>query len=181
MATDIPELPFAPESNQNLSQTREIERNREMTPAANLSDTQLNAIDLLLQGFNETQAAQALSINRRTLYHWKTHDEDYREALAEARHQFHATVTDRLESIVYKATNTLVKFLEDPTDASRMKAVKILLNVSQPLQTRPAPKATTDPNPKGDRQLLFPPARPRTKGGLTKPSHRSTTHLAPGH
>jgi DNA-binding CsgD family transcriptional regulator len=157
MATDLPELPFAPESGQNLSQTRDFERNREISPGANLSDTQLNAIDLLLQGYNETQTAQALSINRRTLYHWKTHDEDYREALAEARHQFHATVTDRLESIVFKATSTLVKFLEDPTDASRMKAAQILLNVASRYKPEPPPKRPQTPTQKEIANYYFPP------------------------
>jgi hypothetical protein len=145
MTTSSPESQFAPESGQNSHQTGDFERTWEDAPTNNLSDIQIRAIELTVQGYTDTQTAQFLSINRRTLYEWKKHNEEYREVLAEAREQMHASVTDRYENIVFKATSTLVKFLDDPTDASRMKAAQILLNIAsryKPIPEKRRPELT---------------------------------------
>jgi hypothetical protein len=145
MTTSSPDSHFAPESEENSHKTGDFERTWENAPTNNLSDIQIRAIELSVQGYTDTQTAQFLSINRRTLYEWKTHNEEYRETLAEARQQMHASVTDRYENIVFKATATLVKFLDDPTDASRMKAAQILLNIAsryKPIPEKRQPKLT---------------------------------------
>jgi hypothetical protein len=150
MSTDSPQSHSAPESNENFSKPGEVERNWDIPTAANLSDIQLRAIELIIQGYNDTQAAQILSINRRTLWHWRNFDENYRDALTEARHQFHATVTDRYESLIFRATAILVKFLEDPTDTTRMKAAQILLNIASRYKPAPAPRRATNNLPEDD-------------------------------
>jgi hypothetical protein len=131
----------------NPVDSRHSQTYSDTTAAQNLSDLQLRAIELIIQGHNDTQTARILSINPKTLWRWKNLDEDYRQALAEARHQFHATVTDRYENIVFKATAILLKFLDDPANSSRMKAAQILLNIAQPLQTRANSQAPTRQSP----------------------------------
>jgi len=59
-----------------------------------LDEIRFRAIELTIQGLSDTQIAERLMINRRTLWRWKTHDEDYRWALAEARTQAYSTVAD---------------------------------------------------------------------------------------
>ncbi len=157
MTIDSPHSHFAPDSNENSPETGTFRKYPEISPTANLTEIQLRAIDLLLQGYNDTQTAQFLSISPRTLWNWKNRDDDYREHLAEARHQLHATITDRLESIVFKATSTLVKFLEDPADASRMKAAQILLNVASRYKPEPPPKRLPTPTQKEIDNYYFPP------------------------
>jgi hypothetical protein len=157
MTLDSPDSHFAPDSEENFLETGTFRKHPEISRTANLSDIQLRAIDLLLQGYNDTQTAQLLSISPRTLWNWKNRDDDYREHLAEARHQLHATVTDRLESIVFKATATLLKFLDDPTDASRMKAAQILLSAASRYKPEPSPKRLPTPTQKEIANYYFPP------------------------
>lgn len=47
-------------------------------PEYNLDEVQFRAIELTVQGLGDVQIAEMLSINRRTLWRWKTLDEDYR-------------------------------------------------------------------------------------------------------
>jgi hypothetical protein len=123
-------MPSEPNPDTESPESGNFEKDWESFPAQNLTDNQIRAIELTVQGHSDTQIAQMLSINRKTLWNWKNLDEDYREALAEARLQIHASVTDRYENIVFKATGVLVKFLEDPTDKNRMKAAQILLTLA---------------------------------------------------
>jgi transposase-like protein len=133
----------------NPADSRHFQTYSDMDPAQNLSDTQQRAIELIIQGHSDTQTARILSINPKTLWRWKNLDEDYRHALTEARHQLHATVTDRYENIVFKATAILLEFLDDSTDSSRMKAAQILLNIAS--RYKPAPLTKRSPaNPLQD-------------------------------
>jgi hypothetical protein len=142
-----PASDFYPDT--NPADSRHFQTYSDISAPQNLSDIQLRAIELIIQGHTDTQTARILSINPKTLWRWKNLDEDYRQALAEARHQFHATVTDRYENIVFKATAILLKFLDDPADSSRMKAAPILLNIAS--RYKPAPLAKRPPaNPPED-------------------------------
>src|SRR6202034_4168449 len=58
----------------------------------NLTDIQLLAIEHTLRGARDSQTAEMLDINRKTLWNWKTFNEDYRRALAEGRAAIHAAV-----------------------------------------------------------------------------------------
>ena len=60
----------------------ESERMWDIGYAPNLTDLQLRAIALTIQGHRDTQIARILSINRRTFWQWKTFDDEYRQALA---------------------------------------------------------------------------------------------------
>jgi len=94
----------------------------------------------------DTQIAQTLSVDRKTLWRWKTHDEDYRQALTSARIYLHGTTADRCQTIAQKAAGVLAKFLDDPADSTRLKAAHILLTVAsrfKPLTPRIRPQ--TDP------------------------------------
>ena len=114
----------------------------EIGPASNLSDIQLRAIELTIQGHSDSQTARILSINRRTIWHWKTHNQDYRQTLAEARTHVHDCATDRCQNIAFKATAVLTEILDDPTITNRMRAAQILLNLAARLKpTLPAPRS----------------------------------------
>ena len=65
-----------------------------------LSDIQYRAIELTIQGLSDVQIAKMLSIARRTLWRWKTYDDEYRLALSEARSQIHAAVADRYRTLL---------------------------------------------------------------------------------
>ncbi|HEY1923431.1 MAG TPA: helix-turn-helix domain-containing protein [Tepidisphaeraceae bacterium] len=147
MATDSRQPDSFPNSEENDSLTGTFENNREIYHSQNLSDVQLRGIDLMTQGYTDTQAAQILSISRRTIWNWKNRDDDFREALAEARLQLHATITDRYESVILKTTAVLVKLLEDPSHVNCIKAAQILLTAAskyKPTQPTQRPMAAPE-------------------------------------
>ena len=76
----------------------------------NLSDVQLRAIEMIVRGFKYMQIAQHLNINPKTMWRWKTLDEDYRAALNEARIQAYANASDRYRPLPSKASGIFVQF-----------------------------------------------------------------------
>jgi len=115
----------------------------------NLTDIQFRAIELTIQGMRDTQIAQTLSVDRKTLWRWKTHDEDYQQALTSARIYLHGTTADRCQTIAQKAAGVLAKFLDDTDDKIRLKAAHILMTAASRFKPvtpriRPQPEAPVD-------------------------------------
>ena len=79
----------------------------------NLTDIQLRLSSLTALGHPDSQIADALSINRKTLWRWKHLHDEYRQTLARARLQLHATAGDRCHSLLFRAASVLAEFLED--------------------------------------------------------------------
>jgi DNA-binding CsgD family transcriptional regulator len=146
MLDDLSPLPSATDQapsylTPHIENVGDSERKCDIDPSPNLSDIQLRAIELTVQGHTDSETARILSINRRTIWHWKTHNDDYRQALAEARIYVHDSATDRCRSIAFKATAVLTEILDHPTVTNRMRAAQILLNLAARLKpTTPAPR-----------------------------------------
>ncbi|MGD0464309.1 MAG: hypothetical protein ABSB74_17640 [Tepidisphaeraceae bacterium] len=99
----------------------------DILPAYDLTDVQFRAIELTVQGLGDVQIAQMLAINRRTLWHWKSFNDEYRRALTDARIQVHSAVSDRYRTLLLRATSVMAKFLEDPSENNRFRASYALL------------------------------------------------------
>jgi transposase-like protein len=123
----------------------------------NVTDIQFRAIDLIIQGFKDTKIAQALGISRKTLWNWKSKDDDYRQALTEARATLHGSTGDRCQTIAQKATAVLAEFLEDDVkDNNRLRAAQILLTAAS--RFKPVPeKRDPKPTQKEIANYYFPP------------------------
>jgi hypothetical protein len=106
--------------------------------SVNLTDLQLRAIEFTVQGHSDSQIAEMLSIDRKTLWRWKTLNDEYRYVLASARSQVHAAAGDRCQNLLFRATAVLARFLEDPADKNRMRAAQILLQTAG--RIRPVPQ-----------------------------------------
>jgi hypothetical protein len=109
-----------------------------------LTDIQVRAIELTVQGHPDTQIAQILSINRKTLWKWKNLNEEYKIALNTARTQAHAGVVDRYRTLLMRAVGVIAKVLEDPIEDKRYRAALALLNMAGsfrplPIQSDPRP------------------------------------------
>ena len=104
-----------------------------------LDDLQFRAINLTIQGLGDVQVAKMLSIDRKTLWRWKTYDEDYRLALAEARSQIHAAVADRYRTLLMRATGVMAKFLDDTAENNRFRASYALLMMVGSFKPLPSP------------------------------------------
>jgi hypothetical protein len=93
----------------------------------NLDQIQIRAIDLIVQGMDDLDVARHLGLHRSTLWRWKTFNEDYRRALAEARAFFRATATDRYHKLLMRATEKLEGFLDAPEPNYQFRAAQIVL------------------------------------------------------
>jgi hypothetical protein len=109
------------------------------SPAYELTDVQFRAIELTVQGYGDVQIAQILSVHRKTLWRWKSFNEEFRAALADARVQIHAAVADRYRTLLLRATGVMAKFLEDPADNNRFRASYALLMMAGCFKPAPPP------------------------------------------
>jgi hypothetical protein len=101
----------------------------DLEPDYDITDIQTRAIELTIQGHNDTQVAQLLRINRRTLWTWKTQNPTYQQALSSARTQAHAGIIDRYRNLLLRASEILAQILEDPSEEKRQRTALALLNM----------------------------------------------------
>ena len=110
---------------------------------AELSDVQLRAIELTVQGLSDVKVALMLSIERRTLWRWRTKDPNYRRVLEEARRQISTAATDQYQNLLHRATVELANFLRDESDDRRFRAATAILNMAGCFK---APAQKTNPS-----------------------------------
>jgi DNA-binding CsgD family transcriptional regulator len=118
---------------------------------ANLSDKQLHAIDLTIQGYPDIRIAEMLEIDRRTLWYWKTKNEDYRQLLFLARDNVHMRVTDRYHDLLTRAWSVIEASLDHHKEENRFQAAKSLLHMAGAFQRRALKKIPQEDEPR-DRQ-----------------------------
>lgn len=97
------------------------------TSLSKLTNIQFKAIELAVQGFNDTEIATILSIDRKTLWNWRNHNDDYLQALTDARTALHSSLIDHYQNILVKATDVLDGLLENADDNTRLRAAQSLL------------------------------------------------------
>jgi hypothetical protein len=95
-----------------------------------LSDRQEWAIELTIQGYNDEFIAQKVGVNRKTLWRWKTLDDQYRHALNDARIHVHGGVGDRFRVLLNRAGNIFLKFMESEDEDKRFRAAYALVTMS---------------------------------------------------
>ena len=72
-----------------------------------LTVKQQNAIDRLVAGDTDEQAAQAAGVHRVTVSNWRLHDPAFQAALNARRQEVWGASADRLRSLVPRAIDTL--------------------------------------------------------------------------
>jgi len=89
-----------------------------------LTVPQLRAIAAIAGGQNFTQAAEAAEVDRSTLYDWRQHDSEFRQALIEAKYFAIADELDHLQRLSVIALQNVETALTNPdTPASvRLRA-----------------------------------------------------------
>jgi hypothetical protein len=124
-----------------------------------LTDVQLRAIELTVQGLTDSHIAQVLNVNRKTIWKWKTYNEEYKSALTAARLQAHCTVVDRFRSLLMQSSSILAKALQDPVEEKRYRAALALLNMAGCF--RPLPIELVRPDPNNDDDFPMPELPPK--------------------
>ncbi len=94
-----------------------------------LTDKQLAAIEMLIVGKSLAAVAEAMHIDRKTLYNWRC-DSDFQLALAERRDELWASAADRLRGLLDSSLDVIEQRLHDRYDHSRFQAAATLLRLS---------------------------------------------------
>ena len=154
------------------------------TPKATNSDKsrqltvkQLNAIDLLAQGFPDGDTAEKLGITRQTVCDWRNHNPSFAQELQHKRDEYWGGPQGKLQNLAYDAITRLEWMMNSPDwdRATQLRILTTILKLSglparQPLAKPAAPVAAGPPesaNPplssdspaqKEERQLVEEPA-----------------------
>jgi hypothetical protein len=94
-----------------------------------VSDIQMRAIEFTVRGLPDVTIANTLSIDRKTLWRWKTFDERYQNALEYARSQIYSNANDRYQNLLLRATIVIAQCLEDATENNRLRAAQTIMRL----------------------------------------------------
>jgi hypothetical protein len=106
--------------------------------AHGLSLAQQSAVDLLAAGKNDTEAADALKLNRVTITRWRLYSPEFRAALADQRAAVWGASADRLRALLPKALDALADALEQADGADRVTVALAVLKLAGPLPLPPS-------------------------------------------
>lgn len=97
-----------------------------------LNIQQQRAVDALLTGATNTQAAEHAGVDRRTIHTWRKRD-NFDAALLEMRRELSTRTRIRIQSLAPVAVSVLGQILQDPkqTTWNRIAAARTLLEAAQ--------------------------------------------------
>ena len=95
-----------------------------------LSDRQLRAVVLMLDGKHDSEVAQQVGVSRRTLIRWRLEDADFIAELRRRRRQLWNATADRLRSLLDPAVDVLAEQLRDRYDRTRFRAATTILRLA---------------------------------------------------
>lgn len=109
-----------------------------------LTLAQLNAVDLLAAGKNDTETADAIGLNRVTVTRWRLYSPEFRAALADRRAAVWGSAADRLRALLPQAIDALADALQDADTPDRVNVALAVLKLAGPIPLAPA--GPTDPD-----------------------------------
>jgi hypothetical protein len=135
--------------------------------ADNLSLGQQNAIDLLVQGHNDRQVAEALNVSRQTVCDWRNHNNAFSAELSRRRQNLRDSHADRLGHIAATAIEVLATDLaiteQYPNDGNRRIRQAAAVQVLRAYGTL-------------NREALSKTAQPAAKPETPKPQSQALEH-----
>jgi ParB-like chromosome segregation protein Spo0J len=96
-----------------------------------LNSKQQRALEALLVGASDQQAADAAGVTRPTVMGWRNKSLSFRAALAEARAELWKRTMMRLHAATSVAVRALEEIAKDAKHPSRVSAAKTILEQSQ--------------------------------------------------
>ena len=106
-------------------------------PGDSLSNAQVRAIQLALDGHRWGRIAQLLHIDPKTLWRWRNENPDFQSTLTDARTQRIESADQRAQWIAERATETLDEILHNSADNHRLRAAQIALQHSVRIRPKP--------------------------------------------
>jgi hypothetical protein len=92
---------------------------------------QLNAVDLLAAGKNDTETAELLGLSRTCITKWRLYDPVFQAALNVRRAEVWGNGLDRLRALIPKALDVLAAVLDNSPTPLRLKAAGAILRLAQ--------------------------------------------------
>jgi transposase-like protein len=102
-----------------------------------LSPTQLQALELLLQGHSISQTARQLGVHRSTIHEWCRHPQ-----FAGARERYQTDVLERLHSLADPSLALLERILSSD-QASESGRIRAALAVLRSVENTPPPQSVS--------------------------------------
>ena len=99
-----------------------------------LSDEQLQAIPLIVQGKTDAEVGEAIGRTRETVNRWRNHDEDFADALEDARYSFIESQRVAVSAGAQMAVSALKELLDSEDDKVRLQAASLLLKTAPALK-----------------------------------------------
>ena len=112
-----------------------------------ISDRQAWAIDLTVQGYTDAFIASKVGVDPKTIWRWKTLDDEYRDVLNDARMHIHSGVGDRFRILLNRTSGILAKFMNGEDEDKRFRAAYAVLTMSgsfRPQPLKPPPIGVDD-------------------------------------
>jgi len=111
-----------------------------------LSQQQMNAIGLIMEGKSDRAVAEAIGVTRQTVNEWRNQDVIFIAALNKERIELWAEARERLKSLTGQAVDVLGRQLESSDPKIALAAARHVLQVNNFLGGMDAPKVgLTDP------------------------------------
>ena len=111
-----------------------------------LTQQQMNAIGLIMEGKSDRAVAEAVGVTRQTVNEWRNRDIIFIAALNKERIELWTEARERLKSLTGQAVDVLGRQLESSDPKVALAAARHILQVNNLLGGMVAPKAgLTDP------------------------------------
>jgi hypothetical protein len=94
-----------------------------------LSEKQRLAVEFLAAGQGYGKCADALGVDRRTIYNWRQ-DELFQEAVDARRKELWCRAGDRIRALLDPAIDVIEQHLKDDYDRARFRAATTLLRIA---------------------------------------------------
>jgi len=96
-----------------------------------LSQEQMNAIDYLLKGQSDRAAAEAVGVNRQTVWDWRNNDPLFIAELNRQRVELWSEARERLKSLANRALDVVEQQLNSSDPKAALAAAKYVLQGTQ--------------------------------------------------
>ena len=102
-----------------------------------LSEEQLQAIPLLIEGKTDAEVGEAIGKSRETINRWRNHDKNFGKQLKAARKTYLDSQLMALSTTKGKAITVLNDLLESDDEKIKLQAATLLINAKSSLPQKP--------------------------------------------
>ena len=99
-----------------------------------MTEDQVQAIPLIVEGNTDAKVAKAIGKTRETVNRWRNRDEDFKRELKAARNVYHDAQIAAVSARAQKAIAVLDKLLDSDDERIRLQAASLLLKSSPALK-----------------------------------------------